>query len=52
MCAVRAGAEAKVQRHHHEPLELVRLQGKNFKDYRLFFNIRVIKPERVRSISQ
>jgi predicted nucleic acid-binding protein len=24
----------------------------NFKDYRLFFNIRVIKPERVRSISQ
>ena len=24
----------------------------NFKDYRLFFNVRVIKPERVRSISQ
>lgn len=24
----------------------------NFKDYRLFFNIRVIKPERVRSIPQ
>lgn len=24
----------------------------NFKDYRLFFNLRVIKPERVRTISQ
>ena len=24
----------------------------NFKDYRLFFNVRVIKPERVRSIPQ
>jgi hypothetical protein len=24
----------------------------NFKDYRLFFNLRVIKPERVRSIPQ
>ena len=24
----------------------------NFKDYRLFFNLRVIKPERVRTIPQ
>ena len=24
----------------------------NFKDYRLFFNVRVIKPERVRTIPQ